>query len=103
MLLALALGSVAYTLPGTRSAITTARCITVATAPVAAERVFVMPDADAVAQDVCAQVEAAAEAAIAARGHFALAIPGGSILKMLEGAIAPAWASRTTLVYVNHK
>jgi len=74
-----------------------------ATAPVAPERVFVASDAEAVAQDVCERLEVAADAAIAARGHFALAIPGGSILKMLQGCSAPSWAEKTTLVYVNHK
>jgi 6-phosphogluconolactonase len=46
-----------------------------------------------------------AERAISERGHFALAIPGGSILKMLAGDIAnkEKWTSKTTLVYVNHK
>ena len=46
-----------------------------------------------------------AERAISERGHFALAIPGGSILKMLAGDIAnkEQWTSKTTLVYVNHK
>jgi len=43
-----------------------------------------------------------AKTAIAERGSFALAIPGGSILKMLVGS-EPAWAPRTTLAYVNHK
>lgn len=47
-------------------------------------------------------VEAAATAAIAERGHFALAIPGGSVLKMLAGS-TPSWAAQTTLAYVNHK
>jgi len=51
---------------------------------------------------VLAKVEAAAAEAIAARGQFALAIPGGSILKMLKGS-APAWADKCTLAYVNHK
>lgn len=46
-----------------------------------------------------------AERAIAERGHFVLAIPGGSILKMLAGDIAnkEKWTSKTTIVYVNHK
>lgn len=65
--------------------------------------VAVEADADAVAETVLYQLEAAAEAAIAARGHFALAIPGGSILKMLSKGEAPSWASKTTLAYVNHK
>jgi len=51
---------------------------------------------------VLEQLNAAAEAAIKERGHFALAIPGGSVLKMLQGS-APPWASQTTLAYVNHK
>ncbi len=46
-----------------------------------------------------------AERAIAKRGHFAIAIPGGSILKMLAGDIPnkEKWTSKCTLVYVNHK
>jgi hypothetical protein len=32
----------------------------------------------------------------------ALAIPGGSVLKMLAGS-TPEWASKCTLAYVNHK
>lgn len=61
-------------------------------------RVLLRPDADAVAAALCERLEAAANAAIAERGHFVLAIPGGSILKMLKGT-APAWASKTTLAY----
>ena len=70
--------------------------------PVAPGRVTVKADADAVAEEVCLRLNAAADKAIAARGHFALAIPGGSILKMLKDS-APSWASQTTLAYVNHK
>ena len=55
--------------------------------------------ADGVAANVWARVNQAAEKAIAERGHFALGIPGGSILKMLQGN-AP-WAPSTTLAYVN--
>jgi len=69
--------------------------------PVPADKVTIEADADAVGQVVMARVEAAAAAAIAKRGHFALAIPGGSILKMLSGT--PGWAKDTTLAYVNHK
>lgn len=75
---------------------------TMATPPVEPARVLVRPDADAVAAALCERLEAAAARAIAERGHFALAIPGGSILKMLKGT-APAWAAQTTLAYVNHK
>ena len=46
-----------------------------------------------------------AESAISDRGHFALAIPGGSILKMLAGGEFKheSWMSKTTIFYVNHK
>jgi 6-phosphogluconolactonase len=50
-------------------------------------------------------VEAAAQKAIQERGHFTLAIPGGSILKMLaglEGKSTIDW-SKVTLAYVNHR
>jgi hypothetical protein len=61
-------------------------------APVDYKMVAVEEDADAVAAIVRYQVEAAAEASIAKRGHFALAIPGGSVMKMLAESGAPAWA-----------
>ncbi len=50
-------------------------------------------------------VSEAAHRAIQERGHFVIAIPGGSILMMLAGEIArkEEWTSKTTLVYVNHK
>jgi len=65
-------------------------------------KVVVLPDAEAVGADVFEYVEAAALEAIAARGAFALAIPGGSVLSMLAGT-APAWADKCTVAYVNHK
>jgi 6-phosphogluconolactonase len=68
----------------------------------APSRVMVEEDAKAVAAQVFARVDTAAQAAIAERGYFALAIPGGSILKMLAGT-KPAWAAQTTIAYVNHK
>ena len=40
--------------------------------------------------------------ACACAGHFALAIPGGSVLKMLAKS-SPKWAGQTTLAFVNHK
>lgn len=69
--------------------------------PVEPAMVAVEEDANAVGNAVMAKVEAAAQAAIKERGHFALAIPGGSILKMLTGS--PSFAKDTTLAYVNHK
>ena len=69
--------------------------------PVAASKVVVHADADAVGDAVWERVEAAAKKAVAARGHFALGIPGGSVLKMLKSA--PSWADKCTLAYVNHK
>ena len=71
-------------------------------AAVKPSKLTVLFDADAVSAHVLARVEAAATKAIAERGHFALAIPGGSILKMLAGS-KPEWAAKTTLAYVNHK
>lgn len=71
-------------------------------APVAPSKVIIETDADAVASAVCARLESAAAKAIADRGHFALAIPGGSVLKMLADS-TPEWASKCTLAYVNHK
>ena len=59
-------------------------------------------DADAVGKAVLAKLDVAAAKAISERGHFALAIPGGSVLKMLKDS-TPAWAAKTTLAYVNHK
>ena len=49
-------------------------------------------------------VESAAKDAIAKRGHFALAIPGGSVLKVLS-TLDPSfdWPTKTTLAFVNHK
>jgi 6-phosphogluconolactonase len=78
--------------------------IVLATAPAATDAVQILPDAAAVGAAVREIVERAADAAIAERGHFALAIPGGSILKMLVGSgSSAAWTSQTTLAYVNHK
>ena len=79
-----------------------APAVKASTPAVKPERVVVHADADAVGAAVMARVEACAAAAIAARGHFALAVPGGSVLKMLEGS-SPAWADKCTLAYVNHK
>jgi 6-phosphogluconolactonase len=79
-------------------------CIPMATTPAATDAVQILPDAAAVGETVREIVERAAAAAIAERGHFALAIPGGSILKMLVGSgRGAAWTSQTTLAYVNHK
>ena len=73
-----------------------------AVAPVAPESLSVLPDAAAVGAALVERVEAAAAKALEERGHFALAIPGGSVLKMLAGS-SPSWASKCTLAYVNHK
>ena len=71
-------------------------------APAEPSLIEVEADADAVAKAVLTKVGVAAAKAISARGHFALAIPGGSVLKMLQDS-APEWADKTTLAYVNHK
>jgi len=69
-------------------------------APVA--NVVVLKDADAVGAKIRSIVEEAAQKAVKERGSFALAIPGGSILKMLVGS-GGDWTTKTHLVYVNHK
>lgn len=77
--------------------------------PALPHSVRIFPDADTVGAAVREILVQAAEQAIAERGHFALAIPGGSILKMLIGSSSPtsegviAWTSQTTLAFVNHK
>jgi 6-phosphogluconolactonase len=74
-------------------------------APVAPERVQIYADTDAVSAQIRNIVVAAATSAIAAKGIFYLAIPGGSILKMLVGSgdSSGDWTRRTVLAYVNHK
>jgi len=74
-------------------------------APTPIEKVLVLEDADAVGKKIREIVAQEAEKAIAEKGSFAIAIPGGSILKMLAGDIEnkEKWTSKTTLVYVNHK
>lgn len=67
------------------------------------DKVKILPDAAAVSESIRQIVQQAAEKAIAERGSFALAIPGGSILKMLVGSGGASWTAHTTLVYVNHK
>jgi len=74
--------------------------------PESPENVVVCPDADAVALALCEQVKQSASQAIAERGAFALAIPGGSILKMLASGSSVLSAvdwSKCVMAYVNHK
>ena len=68
-----------------------------------AQLVWILPSEEEVTQAVHKIVEDAARLAIAERGSFALAIPGGSVLKVLSTMEAGDWASKTTLAYVNHK
>lgn len=72
--------------------------------PAAAETVWILPTEHDVSRAVHSIVEQAAAAAIAEKGHFLLAIPGGSVLKVLS-TLEPTgdWVSKTTLAYVNHK
>ena len=69
-----------------------------------AKDVIVLPTEEDVAKAVHAILEEAANKAIAEKGSFALAIPGGSVLKVLS-SLEPSgdWVSKTTLAYVNHK
>lgn len=79
---------------------------TVAPAPV--DKVVILEDAAAVGNAVRKIVGESAVQAIADHGYFALAIPGGSILKMLVGddilsGDLSDWTSKTVIAYVNHK
>jgi len=69
-----------------------------------AKKVHILPTEDDVTLAVHQIVESSAKEAIASRGNFALAIPGGSVLKVLS-TLNPSsdWASKTTLAFVNHK
>ena len=72
--------------------------------PAPVHNVVILPDATAVSKRIRDIVVAAATTAIAERGAFALAIPGGSILKMLVGKeMLGDWTAQTTIAYVNHK
>jgi hypothetical protein len=76
---------------------------TFALAAAPAKDVWILKTEQDVTKAVHKIVEDAASQAIAERGHFALAIPGGSVLKVLSSLDAGDWASKTTLAYVNHK
>lgn len=74
------------------------------------DKVKILKDSDEVGSRIREIVREAAEEAISERGSFALAIPGGSILKMLVGTARDEkgeqqddWTSKTTVAYVNHK
>ncbi len=69
-----------------------------------AKDVWILPSEDDVTKAVHKIVEEAATKAIEEKGSFALAIPGGSVLKVLS-TLDPSsdWVSKTTLAYVNHK
>lgn len=81
-------------------------------ASVVPSMVRVLSDSDAVGRAVREIVRSAAEKAIQDHGYFTLAIPGGSILKMLIddtnnkillSSSSSDWTSKTVVVYVNHK
>jgi 6-phosphogluconolactonase len=80
-----------------------------------ASEVWILPTEQDVTKAVHKIVQEAAKKAIEERGHFALAIPGGSVLQILS-RLEPSkdiddnddsdtidWVSKTTLAYVNHK
>jgi 6-phosphogluconolactonase len=68
-----------------------------------AKNVFILPNEDQVTKAVHRIVQAAATQAIAEKGTFTLAIPGGSVLKLFSSLQAGDWVQKTTLAYVNHK
>eukprot|EP00287_Rhodomonas_sp_CCMP768_P006889 CAMPEP_0196720402 /NCGR_PEP_ID=MMETSP1091-20130531/3206_1 /TAXON_ID=302021 /ORGANISM="Rhodomonas sp., Strain CCMP768" /LENGTH=309 /DNA_ID=CAMNT_0042061631 /DNA_START=17 /DNA_END=946 /DNA_ORIENTATION=- len=69
-------------------------------------RTIVEKDVEAVGETLCDMVAKAATSAIADKGHFAFAIPGGSILNMLVQMNTKYpdldW-SKATMAYVNHR
>ncbi|KAG2498509.1 hypothetical protein HYH03_003760 [Edaphochlamys debaryana] len=66
--------------------------------------VEVHPTEAAVGNRICEMVLSAAHAAVATKGAFFLAIPGGSVLKMCGGLVGkPMPWDKTFLFYVNHK
>lgn len=68
-----------------------------------AKKIHILPTEDEVTTAVHSIVSKAAKSAIESRGHFALAIPGGSVLKVLT-TLDPEWdVSKMTLAFVNHK
>jgi len=69
-----------------------------------AKKVHILPTEAEVTETVHKIVEASAKNAIETRGCFALAIPGGSVLKVLS-TLDPSsdWVKKTTLAFVNHK
>ena len=70
--------------------------------PADKSRITVLSDADAVGAEVWKRIDEAGQRAVKERGTFTLAIPGGSVLKMLAGT-KPGWAEDCLLAYVNHK
>ncbi|KAJ1418992.1 glucosamine-6-phosphate isomerases/6-phosphogluconolactonase-domain-containing protein [Ochromonadaceae sp. CCMP2298] len=70
------------------------------------ERVSVFDTPEEVGGEVCREILAMAKAEIALKGSFFLAVPGGSVLKLLaplkDAADAVDW-SKVYLFYVNHK
>ncbi|KAG7371909.1 6-phosphogluconolactonase [Nitzschia inconspicua] len=91
-----------HTYLGSSGSSTTAVCSTATFPSTSPDQVIVLADADAVGSKIRSIVEDAAVKAIADHGHFYLAIPGGSILKMLVGSKGE-WTKSTTIAYVNHK
>lgn len=69
-----------------------------------AKQVHILATEDDVTHAIHTIVESAATLAIQSRGHFTLAIPGGSVLKILS-TLAPSsdWPNYTTIIFVNHK
>ena len=70
--------------------------------PADKSRITVLSDAESVGAEVWKRIDEAGQRAVKERGTFTLAIPGGSVLKMLGGT-KPEWAEDCLLAYVNHK
>ena len=104
IVLSTSLGGASAFLPTHSASRSAAGATSLHIAPTPVDDVVILSDADAVGASVREIVKDAAARAISERGHFALAIPGGSILKMLAGEdMDEGLTSKTTIAYVNHK
>jgi len=93
--------------PTTRSRTSSSSSVLFAVPPVDPSNVQILGDADGVGAEIRSILRESAAQAIAEKGTFCLAIPGGSILKMLVGTGCTdedkEWTSKTIVAYVNHK
>ena len=98
----------AVTISGTNAFLSNTKCHATTTSTslhlAPASKVHILPTESEVTSTVHSIVSSSAKSAIEARGHFALAIPGGSVLKILSSIDEPDWdVGKMTVAFVNHK